>query len=313
MGIPVAGYSILSLASAAASGTAEVAASGTGEVHVEQSMIDPAIIFNRHWISSTFHSVGGHHFIVVIMSLIIILALAAFLAYCSRDLKVRRISAGQNFLELIYESLDGYVVSMMGPAGRNFLVLIGSLFIYILLSNFLGLVPGMEAPTANLNTTLALALVTFFAIHYYGLKTQGLKYLKHFAGDVWWLAPLMIPIHVIGELARPLSLSIRLFGNIRGEDIALCILFFLGVKAYFPFFHTPMMFLACFTSLIQALVFTMLSMAYISGALPHEEHHEEGGHGEDDKHKGAHHHHGGEAHKESNKESRREGRGRAHK
>lgn len=288
MGIPAAGYSILSLASAAASGTAEVAATGTGEVHVEQSMIDPAIIFNRHWISSTFHSVGGHHFIVVIMSLIIIFALAAFLAYCSRDLKVRRISAGQNFLELIYESLDGYVVSMMGPAGRNFLVLIGSLFIYILLSNFLGLVPGMEAPTANLNTTLALALVTFFAIHYYGLKTQGLKYLKHFAGDVWWLAPLMIPIHVIGELARPLSLSIRLFGNIRGEDIALCILFFLGVKAYFPFFHTPMMFLACFTSLIQALVFTMLSMAYISGALPHEEHHEEGGHGDDDKHKGAH-------------------------
>lgn len=291
MGISGSGHSILSLASAAASGTAEAAVSGTAEIaasasHAEQSMIDPAIIFNRHWVEHTFHSVGGHHFIVVIMSLIIIVALAAFLAYCSRDLKVRRISAGQNFLELIYESLDGYVVSMMGPAGRNFLVLIGSLFIYILLSNFLGLVPGMEAPTANLNTTLALALVTFFAIHYYGLKTQGLKYLKHFAGDVWWLAPLMVPIHIIGELARPLSLSIRLFGNIRGEDIALCILFFLGVKAYFPFFHTPMMFLACFTSLIQALVFTMLSMAYISGALPHEEHHEEDGHG--DKHKGAH-------------------------
>ncbi len=275
IGISGVSYPVLSLASAAASGTGEVSAAASSA-----SMIEPSIIFNRHWIEHTFHSIGGHHFVVVIMSLIIIAALTAFLAYCSRDLKLRHISAGQNFLELIYESLDTYVVSMMGPAGRNFLVLIGSLFIYILFSNYLGLIPGLEAPTANLNTTAALALVTFFSIHYFGLKTQGLKYLKHFAGDIWWLAPLMIPIHIIGELARPLSLSIRLFGNIRGEDIAICILFFLGVKAYFPFFHLPMLFLACFSCLIQALVFTMLTMAYISGALPHEEHHE-GGH--DDK------------------------------
>ena len=263
---------LLSLASAtAAAGTAEVAA---GESSA--SMIDPAIIFDRHWIEHTFHSVGGHHFVVVLMSLIVIAGLTAFLAYCSRDFKLRNITGGQNFLEMIYELLENYVVNMMGPVGRNFLVLIGTLFIYILFSNLMGIIPGMEAPTSNLNTTVALALVTFFSIHYYGLKTQGLKYLKHFAGDVWWLTPLMIPIHIIGELARPLSLSIRLFGNIRGEDIAICILFFLGVKAYFPFFHTPMLFLACFTCLIQALVFTMLSMAYISGALPHEEHHEGG-------------------------------------
>ncbi len=268
---------LLSLASAAApAATAEVAA---GESSA--SMIDPAIIFDRHWIEHTFHSVGGHHFVVVIMSLIVIAGLTVFLAYCSRDFKLRNISAGQNFLEMIYELLENYVVNMMGPAGRNFLVLIGSLFVYILFSNLMGIIPGMEAPTSNLNTTVALALVTFFSIHYYGLKTQGLKYLKHFAGDVWWLTPLMIPIHIIGELARPLSLSIRLFGNIRGEDIAICILFFLGVKAYFPFFHTPMLFLACFTCLIQALVFTMLSMAYISGALPHEEHHEGGEHKHD--------------------------------
>ncbi len=261
-----------SLVLALASGTVSAAEAAAGESSA--SMIDPSIIFDRHWIEHTFHSVGGHHFVVVIMSLIVIAGLAIFLAYNSRDFKLRNISAGQNFLEMIYELLENYVVNMMGPAGRNFLVLIGSLFIYILFSNYMGLIPGMEAPTSNLNTTVALALVTFFSIHYYGLKTQGMKYLKHFAGDVWWLTPLMIPIHIIGELARPLSLSIRLFGNIRGEDIAICILFFLGVKAYFPFFHMPMLFLACFTCLIQALVFTMLSMAYISGALPHQEHHE---------------------------------------
>lgn len=252
----------------------------TGEVasSASASMIEPSIILSRHWIETTFHSVGGEHFVVVIMSLIVIIFLLAFLSAASRGLKIRNISFMQSFLETIYESLDNYVVNMMGPVGRNFLTLIGSLFIYILLSNMLGLIPGLESPTANLNSTIALALVTFFSIHYYGLKSQGLKYLKHFAGDIWWLAPLMVPIHLIGELARPLSLSIRLFGNIRGEDIALCILFFLGVAANFPFFHTPMMFLACFTSLIQALVFTMLSMAYISGALPHDEHHEDGEH-----------------------------------
>ena len=257
----------------------------------EKSMIDPSIILNRHWIEHTFHSVGGHHFVVVIMSVLVIIFLAVLFYLATRNMSVRNISPLQNFVEMIYEALDGYVVNMMGPVGRNFIVLIGSFFIYILLSNLLGLVPGLESPTANLNTTAALALVTFFAIHYYGLKTQGLKYLKHFAGDIWWLAPLMIPIHIIGELARPLSLSIRLFGNIRGEDIALCILFFLGVAASFPFFHLPMMFLACFTSLIQALVFTMLTMAYISGALPHEEHEHEDGHGGHEGEKT----HGGEA------------------
>jgi len=283
-----------SLATAAVETAPHTATHGEKAAESGASMIEPSIIFSRHWIETTFHSVGGEHFVVVIMSVIVIISLAVFLRIATTGMLTREPSPLQNLVELIYESLEGYVLNIMGPVGQNFIVLIGSLFIYIFCCNLMGIIPGLESPTSNLNTTIAIALVTFLSIHYYGLKTQGLKYFKHFAGDIWWLAPLMIPIHIIGELARPLSLSIRLFGNIRGEDIAICILFFLGAKSFFPFFHTPMLFLACFTSLIQALVFTMLSMAYISGALPHEEH----GHGDHDEtgHNAPEHSHDSDAH-----------------
>ncbi len=285
-GTGIALYALInSVSPALAAGTAEVMTTAEAALsHGAQktaehgpNWIEPSIILNREWIEHTFEHIGGGHFVVVIMSFLLTMVIGGFLYMATRNLTIKNISPVQNFVELIYESLEKYVISIMGESGRKFLVIIGSLFIFILLNNLLGQVPGLESPTANLNTTAAIAIFVFLSIHYVGFKSQGFKYLKHFTGDIWWLSPLMFVIHIIGELSRPLSLAIRLFGNIRGEDITICILFVLGIMAYIPFFHLPMLFLGCFTSFIQALVFTMLTMSYISGALPHEheEHHDE--------------------------------------
>jgi F-type H+-transporting ATPase subunit a len=148
--------------------------------------------------------------------------------------------------------------------------LIGTLTLFILGCNLLGLVPGFKSPTSNLNTTVACALVVFFSTHIIGIRRHGLfRYLRQFIGPIWWLAPVMLPIELIGHLARPISLSIRLFGNIFGEDAVLLILFFL-VPLVIPL---PLMLLAIFTGVVQTFVFVMLSMVYIAGA-------EEADHGE---------------------------------
>lgn len=173
----------------------------------------------------------------------------------------------QNFLEWAYERLEEFVVGMMGERGREWIFFIGACFTYIFLCNLIGLVPQAESPTANLNQTVALALFAFFFTQYAGFRSQGLHYAKHFFGEPLWLAPIFFVIHVIGEIARPLSLAMRLFGNLRGEDITLCILFFLA-----PFVvPLPMVFFMAFTGLIQAMVFSMLTMSYIAGALPPED------------------------------------------
>ena len=123
-----------------------------------------------------------------------------------------------------------------------------------------------SSPTANINTTLGLALCTFVFTHYLGVKYHGFKYIKHFLGPIPALAPLFFPIEVIGHTARVLSLTLRLFGNIMGEDLVLMILLFLAGKFLAPL---PMMFLAVFTSAVQAFIFTLLSMMYFAGSMEH--------------------------------------------
>jgi F-type H+-transporting ATPase subunit a len=206
----------------------------------------------------------------------IILGLVAFLA--TRNLQ-RIPSKGQAFLELIVGSLENFVVGLIGPEGRKYLPIVGTLFIYILVMNLSGLIPGWKSPTANINVTVALAVTVFLYVQYQGIRANGLLgYLKHFAGEPLWLAPLNFPIHVIGELARPLSLSIRLFGNIFGEDMVIIILLGLGlgVLGGFPLpVQVPMYFFGVFTSFVQAMVFSILTCVYIAGATVHEDH---GGH-----------------------------------
>ena len=232
------------------------------------SVIEPYIIVRPFLEKILHHFHMAHDFIPFFYGVFItvIIGIVSYLA--TKNLKIVP-GPLQNLMELIYIKLEGYVNDMMGEEGKNWFFLIAPLFIYILISNLLGVVPQGDSPTANINQTIALALYAFFFTHYTGFKTQGLNYIKHFFGEVWWLAPLFFVIHIIGELARPLSLAMRLFGNIRGEDITLCILIFL-----FPLFlPIPMIFLMVFTSLIQAMVFTMLTMVYISGALPHKKEH----------------------------------------
>jgi F-type H+-transporting ATPase subunit a len=170
---------------------------------------------------------------------------------------------GQNFWEVVVSTLDDIVGQTMGEHGRHYFPLIASLALFILTCNLIGIIPWFQSSTNNINTTLALALVSFITTHYVGIKSHGTHYVKHFLGPVPWLIPLMLPIELIGHLSRILSLSFRLFGNIMGEDLAIVILTLL-VPYLVPL---PMMFLQVFTSFIQTLVFIMLTMMYIVGSL----------------------------------------------
>jgi F-type H+-transporting ATPase subunit a len=192
---------------------------------------------------------------------IIIMLFAAFLMY--RDIKIFP-EKGQNILEIIVERLENFMLNITGPEGRAFFPYIATVFLYILICNLLGLIPGFVSPTANINTTLSLALCTFFLTHIIGIKYHGIRYVKHFMGPVWALAPLMFVIEIIGHLARVMSLSVRLFGNIFGKETVLGILFGLWGLYLVPL---PVLFLGILVSFIQAVVFMLLSIVYFAGAM----------------------------------------------
>jgi F-type H+-transporting ATPase subunit a len=174
----------------------------------------------------------------------------------------------RNFVEMLVESLSDIIVDTMGPRGKEFILIVGTLALFILFNNLSGLVPGFLPATDNVNTTFACSLTVFVMTHYYGFREHGIRYLKQFVGPFWWLAPLMVPIELIGHLARPLSLGMRLFGNITGDHI-VTVIFFGLVPLIIPL---PVMFLGLFVAFVQTFVFMLLSMAYFSGAISHEEH-----------------------------------------
>jgi F-type H+-transporting ATPase subunit a len=169
----------------------------------------------------------------------------------------------QHIMELIIDGIHQGMIATMGEGGRRYFPLIGTLALFILVANLLGIIPGFESPTSNLNTTVSMALVVFVMTHIVGIKIHGFKYIKHFMGPVWWLTPIMMPIEIVSHLSRPLSLSVRLFGNIMGEDLVLAIVLIL-VPFLVPM---PLFILMIFTSVIQTMVFVILSMMYISMAM----------------------------------------------
>lgn len=190
----------------------------------------------------------------------------------------------QNIVEMVVEALSNFIIGVLGPEGKRFVPFLGTLFIYILAMNLSGVFPLGKSPTASPNTTVALALCVFVYVHFIGLTRNGpAGYMKHLAGNPrsaveWAFVPLMLPIHVIGELARPVSLSLRLFGNVTGEDVLLFAFCSLGVTTLAALgspvgipFQVPFILLAFMTSFIQALVFTLLSTIYILLWLPHHE------------------------------------------
>jgi F-type H+-transporting ATPase subunit a len=172
----------------------------------------------------------------------------------------------QNVAEAILEGISTFQDSIMGPHGRPFFPFMATLIIFVFVCNVNGLVPGSASPTSTLNTTLALALTIFFTTHIFGIKNNGFKYIKHFIGPVPALAPLMIPLEFVSHLARVLSLSLRLFGNIMGEDLVIAVLFMLAGAFFVPL---PMMFLGLFTGFLQAFIMTILAMMYIGEAIEH--------------------------------------------
>lgn len=196
---------------------------------------------------------------------LITLFLAGGCWYLTRNLSEAEGSIGQATLEYVYESLEGLVKMIVGEKNAHELLpLMSTIFIYIFASNALGLVPGLKSPTSLFSNCLGMALIVFIYTFYLGIRAHGFGYIKHFTGNIWWMAPLMLPIHIIGEVSRPISMTLRLFGNIMGEDVVILVL----SVALFPLLvPLPMYIMALFTSLLQALVFTILTGVYLSGAL----------------------------------------------
>lgn len=175
----------------------------------------------------------------------------------------------RNFFEYMTESVYGLVESTMGEKNAaRFFPLIGALWFFILFSNLFALVPGFSAPTDTLKTNVGIALFVFAATHYFGVKEHGLAYFKHFLGPSLALAPLMLPIELISHIARPLSLSVRLMGNMMA-DHKVVMSFFALVPFLVPI---PFLVLGLLVCVIQALVFCTLAAVYIGMATEHEEH-----------------------------------------
>ena len=217
------------------------------------------------------HQVSGALFVLLLLTLLSYLGFRKMALQTATDVVPSGRLTLRNFFELFTEMILQFLDDIIGHRGREFLPLIGTLGFFILFSNLLGLVPGFLPPTDNLNTTVACALVVFFATHYYGVKAHGFKYLKHFLGPVLWLAPLFVIIEVISHLARVLSLSMRLFGNIMADHMLLSLT--LLTPSLLVLFLPPLaMFMGVFVSLIQTFIFMLLSMVYISLAIEESEH-----------------------------------------
>ena len=213
----------------------------------------------------------------IAMLIVIAVALTAVSLVVRSRLSVENPGSLQVALEDFITAFQGLLADFVGPKGPNYLPLVASIFVVILLSNLSGLVPGLMAPTTNLNVTLGCAVTVWVYYHYQGFKEQGVvAYLKHFAvppGSPVAMAPLMLLIELIAHGARVLSLSLRLFGNIFGEELVIVIL-----ATLVPFIvPLPMMFLGLLTATLQALIFAILTMVYLGGAVA-VEHHDEAHH-----------------------------------
>ncbi|MBN1259599.1 MAG: F0F1 ATP synthase subunit A [Anaerolineae bacterium] len=167
-------------------------------------------------------------------------------------------------LEMVVEFLLDTTADVLGrSAAERYLPFLGTLALFIAFSNVIGVIPGMVTPTRDLSTPLALALLVFFAIHYYGVRAKGVVgYLKDYASPLY-LAILIIPLNIIGEISRTLSLSLRLFGNVVSGEIVVAVVFTI-IQWIAPL---PLVGLSMFTGLLQAFIFTILTTVYISNAV----------------------------------------------
>ena len=207
----------------------------------------------------------AHHYPHVIYSWVVMVFLIVAGGLAAKGISMIP-SKGQNFWEIVISGMEEFMVDITGDEGRWFFPLIATVFIYIAACNLSGLLPGFFPPTASLNTTASCALVVVVFTHIIGLKYHGAAYIKHFLGPIWWMAPIIFPIEVIGHLARIMSLSFRLFGNMMGHELVLGILFMLAGAFFAPL---PIMAMGIFVALVQAFVFFLLAIMYFTGAMEH--------------------------------------------
>jgi len=205
----------------------------------------------------------------VTMEILVAAIIVVVFALLRPRLSMDRPGKLQHVFELIFGFVSDQTDDVVGHNGRPFMAYFGVLFIFILFANLVGLIPTLESPTMVPPVPLGCALATLLYYNLVGIKEQGiLHYLGHFAGPIWWLAPLMFPIEIISNLARPLSLTVRLYANMfGGEKVTMA---FMGLLPFL--IPIPFLGLHIFVGVLQAYVFMLLTMVYVSDVLPHEEH-----------------------------------------
>lgn len=224
------------------------------------------------WAQLVYADINHHNvhmfystFVVIVIAL---LTLPVYLKLRNTEARLVPEAKGSltNLFEVATEQLLSLVEGIAGKSAPRYLPIIGSLFIYIFFSNMLSVIPGFLPPTDNINTNLACGLTVFVYYNYVGFKEHGFGYIKHFMGPIVWLAPLMLVIELIGHFVRPISLSLRLFGNITGDHLVL------GIFSNLVPLLIPVIFLGLgvFVAFIQAFVFSLLSLIYVGLATEHD-------------------------------------------
>jgi len=215
--------------------------------------------------------ITGHGIGLMIGHMMLVVMIALFLA----NKATANLQAVPGTTQNVFETFLGGVMSMGTDVigkdlARKYLPLVATIGIFVLISNVIGIIPGFESPTSNINVTLPLALMIFIYYNYEGIREQGAaNYFKHFAGPVPALAPLMFPIEIVSHISRIISLSFRLFGNIKGDDLFLWVLLMLA-----PFFvPLPAYLLLSFSAILQTFIFMILTYVYLAGAVALEDDH----------------------------------------
>jgi F-type H+-transporting ATPase subunit a len=202
----------------------------------------------------------------IVMQLLVVASLMLLFALLRPKLSANKPGKFQQIFELLYEFVRDQAQDQVGHTAHRYVAFFGVIFLYVLSSNLIGLIPCFESPTMNASVTAGCALATFAYYNLKGLQVNGIRYLGHFAGPLWWLAPLMLPIEIISHLARILSLTVRLYANIfAGEQVTMV---FLGLTKFGP----PVIFMGLhtFVGVVQSYIFMLLAMVYVGGAVAHE-------------------------------------------
>ncbi len=202
----------------------------------------------------------------LVCEIVVVLFIVALFGFLSTRLSVDKPGKLQHLLEIVYDFIHASSEEVVGHDGPKYLPFFGTLFIFILIMNLIGLIPGFESPTMYPMVPLGLAVVTFLFYHLSGVRANGAGYIKQFLGPMLALAPLMLPIEIISHFARPLSLTIRLYANMfAGEQVYLT--FVTLTKVIIPVVFIGLHF---FVAILQAYIFMLLAMVYVGGAVSHE-------------------------------------------